>query len=233
MAFMRRSVLWGVSQIAPYSTAVYLLKEHSFDRDFTGVVTLVEHSKARLPPTPTSLARSLFDNLLGLVALFRQDIQGARTAFAAAMADDPSNPVPFINAAFVDLQLNEYAKAARRMEQLIRLAPPENEVLLASAYMTWGAALMGLREFDGADRALAAAAQVNPDSSTAFGLWAEAKRLKGDREAADRLVRRAQEVSANFENYAEVAALYFRLAWENDQPVELNTFPNPEIVTFH
>ena len=114
-----------------------------------------------------------------------------------------------------------------------KIAPPENKVLLASAYMTWAAALMGLHQLDGADRLLAAGAQFTPDSATLFGLWAEERRLQGDPKTADQLDRRAQENAATFENYAEVAALYFHLAFENNRPVELNKFSNPKGVSFH
>jgi tetratricopeptide (TPR) repeat protein len=233
IAFVQRSALWGASQLAPYSTALYLLQKHSADKDFTDAIALVEHAKALLPPTPTSFDRSLFDNLLGLVALFKNDPQSARKSFDAAMFGDRTNPVPFLNAAFTDIQLNEYQKAADRMQELVRLAPPANKALLATAYMTWGAALMGLHDLPGADRMLARAVESNPESSSAFGLWAEAKELEGDKAAAHRFHHKSREVSASFENYGEVAALYFQLAWRDDQPVTLNKFSNPTIVTFH
>jgi len=175
----------------------------------------------------------LLDNLLGLVALFKNDPQSARKAFGDAIAADPTNPVPFLNAGFTDLQLDEYQKAADRMAELLRLAPPSNKVLLATAYMTWGAARMALHDLSGADRMLAKATQADPDSSSAFGLWAEAKRLAGDGAAADRLDRTAREATAKLENYSEVAALYFHLAWLDNQPVTLNKFSNPTVVTFH
>jgi hypothetical protein len=47
------------------------------------------------------------------------------------------------------------------------------------------------------------------------------------------LDRLAQEASATFENYGEVAALYFHLAWADNEPVSRNKFSNPTIVTFH
>ena len=233
IAFVQRCALWSASQLAPYSTALHLLQKHAADNDFTDVVALVEHAKSLLPPTPTSFDRALFDNLLGLVALFKNDPHAARKAFDAAMFGDPTNPVPFLNAALTDIQLNDYHKAADRMAELVRIAPPENKVLLATAYMTWGAARMGLRDLPGADRMLAKAVEANPQSSTAFALWAEAKQLEGDQAAADRLDRKAHEAAATFENYAEIAALYFHLAWRDDEPVTRNKFSNPTIVTFH
>jgi tetratricopeptide (TPR) repeat protein len=233
MNFVRRCALWGGSQLAPYSTALYLLQQHATDKDFTNLVALVAHAKALLPATPTSFDRALLDNLLGLVALFRNDPSAARKAFNDAMTADPTNPVPFLNAAFTDLQFNDYQRAADRVAELIRLAPPANKVLLATAYMTWGAARMGMHDIKGADRMLQKAVEANPDSSSALGLWAEAKKLAGDHSAFERLDRLAHESNATMENYSEVAALYFRLSWGDNEPVTLNKFTNPKVVTFH
>ena len=233
VSFLRRCALWGASQLAPYSTALYLLQKHAADRDFSDVVALVENAKTLLPATPTSFDRGLLDNILGLVALFNNDPSAARKAFDDAIAADPTNAVPFLNAAFTDVQLNEYQKAADRMAALIRLAPPVNKVLLSTAYMTWGAARMGMHDLKGADRMLDLAVQANPESSSAFGLWSEAKRLEGDQAAADRLHRKAQESAATFENYSEVASLYFHLAWRDNEPVIRSEFTNPEVVKFH
>ena len=233
MNFVRRCALWGGSQLAPYSTALYLLQQHAADKDFADLVAFVEHTKALLPATPTSFDRALLDNVLGLVALFRNDPKAARKAFNDAMVSDPTNPVPFLNAAFTDLQFNDYQRAADRMAELIRLAPPANKVLLSTAYMTWGAARMGLHDLKGADRMLELAVQANPDSSSALGLWAEAKKLAGDHAAAARLDRLAHESNATMENYNEIAALYFHLAWGDNEPVTTNKFTNPKVLNFH
>jgi len=231
--FVRRCALWGASQLAPYSVALHLMEKHAADADFTDAAALSEHAKALLPPTPVSFDRALFDNLLGLIALFKNDTKAARAAFDAAMADDPTDPVPFINAAFTDLQFDENQRASDRMEQLLRLAPPANPVLRATANMVWAAARMGLKDLKGADRLLAEATRLSPNSATAFGLWSELRTQMGDPAAAAAFDRRALENTATFENYAEVAALYFHLSWKNDEPVMRNKFSNPSIVSFH
>ena len=232
-AFVQRCALWGASQIAPYTTTLYLLEQHSADQDFTDVVALSEHAKALLPPTPRSFDRSLFDNVLGLVALFKNDKQGARDAFDRAMKSDPTNPVPFLNAAFTDMQFDDNQRAAARMEQLIRLAPPANPALLSTAYTTWGAALMGEKDYRNADLVLAKSVQINPASATTLHLWSEERKLLGDKEGAARLEREALAQTATFENYAEVAALYFHLSWGENEPVIRNQFSNPGVVSFH
>ena len=149
------------------------------------------------------------------------------------MRSDPTNPVPFLNAGFTDLQFDEYQRASDRMAQLIRLAPPSNPALLATAYFTWGAALMGLKDLKTADQTLAEAARINPNSSTAVQLWSEEKALAGDKVAAARLAQEALARTSTIENYAEVAALYFHLSWGDNEPVIRSQFANPDIVSFH
>jgi predicted Zn-dependent protease len=233
LAFVRRCALWGVSQVAPYSTALYLMQKHASDKDFTDVVAFIEHAKAELPPTPVSFDRSTLDNLLGIVLLFKNEAAAAQEAFDTALKEYPDNPVADINAAFADLQLNKYQQGADRMRRMTRDRPPKNKVLLASAYMTWAAAEMGLHNLAEADRLLVTSISVNPESSSAFGLWAELKDLQGDHAAAERYNRLAMINTTIFENYGEVATLYFHLSWRDDEPVNLNKFSNPSIVSFH
>ena len=162
IAFVQRCALWGASQLAPYTTTLYLLERHAADKNFDDVTALTAHAEALLPPTPHSFDRGLLENVSGIVALFKNDKQGARDAFERSMQAYPGNPVPFLNAAFTDLEFDENQRAADRMEQLLRLAPPQNKILLSTAYLTWGAALMGLKDLKQADRMLAMAVQANP-----------------------------------------------------------------------
>jgi tetratricopeptide (TPR) repeat protein len=233
VAFVRRCALWGGSQLAPYSSALFLMQLHSADRDFRDVLELAAHAKGLLPPMPLSADRSLFDNLIGIVALFQNDPRAAKASFEAAIASDPANSAAVLNAAFTDLQLDDCRMAAQRMQRLVEQAPPENKVLLATAYATWGTALLGLHDVEGADQLLARSVEINPDGSAAIDLWAEAKEVKGDQAAAAELRQRALATSDSFENYAEVAALYFHLSWRNNEAVTRSKFLNPEVVTFH
>jgi tetratricopeptide (TPR) repeat protein len=217
LAFVQRCALWGVSELAPYQTTLYLLQQHAADGNFADVTD----------------DRALFENILGLVALFKNDKQTARDEFDKAMRSDPTDPVPFLNAGFTDLQFDENQRAVDRMTQLIRLAPPQNKVLLATAYFTLGASYMGLKDLKHADRALAEAVQINPESSSALHLWSEEKGLEGDKAASERLGREALAQTATFENYAEVAALYFHLSWGDNEPVTRSQFANPGVVSFH
>ncbi len=232
LAFVHRCSLWGASQLAPYVTALYLLQKHAADKDFSDVVALVEQAESKLPAMLISFDRSAFDNLLGIVALFKNDEKAAYADFTQAVAEYPSNSVAVLNAGFAEVQQDDYRGAAERMQHLVSEAPPANKVLLATAYVTWAAAEMGLKDIERADQLLAKATQINPDSSTAWDLWSEAKALKGDKVAAVDLRNKALMSALTFENYGEVAALYFHLSWKNNEPVMRSEFTNPKIVTF-
>jgi hypothetical protein len=41
------------------------------------------------------------------------------------------------------------------------------------------------------------------------------------------------ENSINFENYSEIAALYFHLAWRDNEPVMRSPFSNPTLGGVH
>ncbi len=233
LQFVNRCAIWSASQIAPYITALYLIQHHAGDKDFADAIALIEQAKDRLPSTPISLDRSAFDNLLGIIALFNNDPKGAGVLFDRAMAEDPDDVAATLNAAFASIQLDNYHKAAELMEGLVEHAPPSNSILLASGYMTWAAAEMGERDLEHANALLEKSLQINPDSSTAIDLLADLKEAKGDKAAAAELHRKAQQSEETFENYGEIAALYFRLAWQDNQPVTRSKFNNPKVVTFH
>jgi tetratricopeptide (TPR) repeat protein len=232
MAFVRRCAFWGDTQLAPYSSALYLLDKHQSDDDLAEVLKLVENAKAMLPPTPISFDRSLFDNLRGLVALFRQDIPTARNAFEDAIKSDPTNPVPMLNAAFTDLQFGDYRKAVERLERLM-ITPPTDVALRGTAYMSWAAALMGLRDLPAADRMLSLGNRTFSINSSILALWAEEKRLEGNTAMAEQLDHQALHETATFENYGELAALYFHHSWMGGQQVVRSKFTNPIVVRLH
>ena len=232
VALLHRAALTGMARIDPYLTALNLMERHAVDKDFTDVETLVNFAKSQLSPMPHSPTRSLFENLQGVLALFRENRQDARSWFDIAVRSDPDNAIPMLNLAFAELQIGNFGGAGARMERLVAKLPSD-PTLAATAYMTLGAARAGLHDLNGADQMLAKATRIDPLSATAWDLWADIKRARGDTAAADALHRTALERSGNFENYAEVAALYFQLAWRDNQPVTRNTFINPTPMGSH
>ena len=62
---------------------------------------------------------------------------------------------------------------------------------------------------------------------------AELKEQRGDAAAAARLNRQALQNTVSFENFGEMAPLYFHLAWRDNEPVVRSKFSNPTVVVFH
>ena len=225
MHFVRRCAVWGGSRVAPYATGLYLLPTRAEEGSLDDVAAIAALSKAAAPTDNSD--RALFDNLRGLVALFRNDPQAAQAAFHEAAAEGPAMPVALLNAAFTDLLLGGSKEAAAHMAKLVHVTPPVDHFLLMTAYMTWGAALMAQKDLPQADRVLEKAVAAYPRSAAALGLWAEEKRLAGDDAAAAALDRKAQSVAESFQNYAELAALWFQLPWRDATPVR-SKYPNPD-----
>lgn len=84
-----------------------------------------------------------------------------------------------------------------------------------------------------ADALLAKSTAINPDCAAAFDLWADIKLAAGDADAAASLHRQALADTVRFDNFSEVAALYFRLPWQQGQPVTRSQYTNPTVVQFH
>lgn len=232
-ALVHRAALSGMTRIDPYITSLYLVRSHTGDGDFSQAEALINQILAQLPPTPISSERSLFENLLGIIAVHRGRLDDAKTLFHQAAAYDPDNAAAELNTDFVDMQTGDYRDAAGHVEMLMRNHPPSNKTLLAAAYMTWGAALLAQGELRQADRNLAKAVEINPLSSATYDLWSDLKQVQGDKEAADRLHAKALEMSSTFENYTAVAALYFRVAWKPGQPLTRNPYGNPGTICFN
>ena len=175
----------------------------------------------------------MLDNILGLVALFRNDAAAARKALDDAIAADPTNAVPFLNAAFTDMQFNEYQKAADRMAALIRLAPPAEQGVARHRLHDLGRPgwdCMTSRGPTGCSIWRSRPTRIAPPPA-AYGR--EAKRLEGDQAGGRPAASEGAESAATFENYSEVASLYFHLSWRDNEPVIRSEFSNPDVVKFH
>jgi tetratricopeptide (TPR) repeat protein len=237
VGLIERAAVVGMAHLDPYLTALYQIQSHAEDKDFTTALTISKYAMAALPPTPVNFERSLFENLNGLIALFNGDANAAHDWFVRAQASCPdrtsADAVTRLNAAFTEIQLDHDADAVARMQALLRDMPPTDKVLLSTAYMTLAAAQLGVQETDAADRSIAKAIEIYPEGSSAYDLWSDVRRERGDVAEAERLHLKALENSELFENYGEIAALYFRLAWRNNQPVMRSPFRNPTLGGVH
>ena len=168
----------------------------------------------------------MLENLEGMIALFNNDSRRARDRFQTAVASDPGNQVAALNLGLVLLETDLDARVASMMADLLQQNPPVDPVLLATVHMTQAAAYLGLRQPAPADAAMAQAAALHPTSSTVLNTWAEVKTQMGDKAAAEALEQQARLADNTNDDYAEVAALYFTLAWQKGKPVLRSPFDN-------
>jgi tetratricopeptide (TPR) repeat protein len=234
---LQRATLVGMAHIDPYITALNEMQNHADDKNFTAAQSIIKFAMAGLPPTPQSFERALFENLNGLMALFNGDTAAARKWFDRAEIScpdhTPADAVIRLNAAFADLQLDRDREAVEHVKLLLRDKAPADRSLLSTTYVTLAAAYLGSGDAEAAERTIAKAVEADPESATAYDLWADIKRERGDEAEAERLHHKALENSAGFENYAEIAALYFRLAWRDHQPVMRSPYSNPKLDPVH
>ena len=237
IALLQQAAVVGMTHIDPYITALNEVQRHAADKNFADAEAIIQEAMSHFPPTPESFDRSLFENLKGLIALFRNDIETAHSWFDRAEASCPdfttADAVTAVNASFADVQTGNYQNAIARMNRLLNDKAPTGPVMLSTAYVTMAAAYMGLGRQDAADRALAKATTIYPQGSSSYELWSDVKHAMGDDAAAIQMHLKALENSASFENYAEIATLYFRLAWQDNAAVVLNPYSRPEKTPQH
>ena len=231
VSLLERATVIGMAHIDPYITALSELQRHADDKDFSVVEAITDNTMGKLPHTPVSFDRSLFENLKGLIFLFRGEVEQASYWFGRAEDSCPdftkADAVSAVNAAFADVQIGNYKKAIARMNRLLHDKRPTDAVILSTAYTTLAAAQMGLWEQDAAEQALGEATTIYPNGSSSYDFWGDVKQAQGDFLAAAKMHQKALENSGEFENYAEIATLYFRLAWRDNMSVMRSRYSNP------
>jgi tetratricopeptide (TPR) repeat protein len=196
--------------------------------DFAKLSTALKQLIAALPNVPVSTVRSQYENLLGVMRLLSNDVDGAADFFNAATLSDTRNAVALLNLGFIECQRDRYAEAERIVRRIVEPKPLTNQpVLVGAAYMTWACALMGQKNFAAADQKLTLAIQAYPYTSSGYELWGDLKQEMGKPDEAKELRRKARENSIYFEQFSEVAMLYFELSWRDKEALKRSPFSNP------
>ncbi len=237
---IRRAVLIAMSRLDPYTTTLYLLDSYATNPDAAGAErlkaaeSLAQHANAMLPPATVSPRRSLFNNILGTIALFHNQLDDARRLFVEAIESDPTSVIPVLNLTFLDLKLHNYGVAQQRMATLLTKQKPVNPVLLTIAYQMQGFANAGLGDYQQANTSFALAVQTMPDRPSTYEYWSKVKRKYGDIAEADALQARSAERRGKYTNYGEIATNYFSLGeeGENGNPLVRTKFAVAPVVSF-
>jgi tetratricopeptide (TPR) repeat protein len=232
VALIRRGAHETAYQMEPYLALLYFVQASQSCDALPRTTQLIRTQITNFSATARSAARSQYENLLGIAALFCSDSKTARQAFGTAIEADPNNAAAILNLAFVEIYEDRYVEAERVARRVLEPAPmnapPE---VIAAAHLTWAAALVGRRNLAEAEKQLAKSIAIYAYSSSAYEFWAQIKESQNDVVAAEKMRSKAIENSLYFENYGELAVLYFEVAWRDGQKLERNKYGNPAFVS--
>jgi Flp pilus assembly protein TadD len=226
---LRRAALETMERMQPYRAALFHFDQITRlgGNDFSAVMQLAERELTRPPRAEVLQERSFLENLLGMVALMNNDLDEAERRFRISFSLNPSFDIGRLNLAFVHVERDRYQDAidilkpliasnpARRFPLLGTRARPLQEAMLS----TLGVALWAQGDLDGAEAAFSRATREHPSSAGAYSYWARLLRERGDTVRAAEKAENARINALTFENYSEVANLYFWMNPQNNQPL--------------
>ena len=224
VSLIRRAADTAMIQIDPYMTALSSMRKHIGDKDFKYSEDVIQFAKSRLPRSGTSVDRSLFENLEGMIALFSDHDDRAGKLFQNAMNSNPTNHVATVNLALMEIEAKNPERAVSLLLNIVVNPQQKNPIVISAAYLTLAVAYLDLHRPTEADAAIQQAALYNPANATIASVWAEVKHTLGDENGALALRAKARSLEGENGAYSEIAALYYTLAWENGEVVLRDPF---------
>ena len=222
-----------MQRVHPYRSALFHFEQISASggKDYTIVVQIAERELSRPLRAEMLEERAFLQNLLGIVALLNNDLDEAERRFRLSFDRSPGFNVGRINLAFVHVERDSYQEAIDLLTPLIagglgqRLSiPSKRSALLQEAILnTLGTALWAQGDLDGAEAAYKRATREHPSSAGAYSYWARLLRERGDEQAAAEKEKIARVNALTFENYPEIANLYFWMSPRDNQPLVRRT----------
>jgi len=222
-----------MQRVHPYRSALFHFEQISASggKDYSIVVQIAERELSRPLRAEMLEERSFLQNLLGIVALLNNDLNEAERRFRLSFDRSPGFNVGRINLAFVHVERDSYQEAIDLLTPLIagglgqRLSiPSKRSALLQEAILnTLGTALWAQGDLDGAEAAYKRATREHPSSAGAYSYWARLLRERGDEQAAAEKEKIARVNALTFENYPEIANLYFWMSPRDNQPLVRRT----------
>ncbi len=215
-------------ELDPYSAMLHRFSQH--EGDLTLVESELDAILERVRLSPHAEVRARLLNLKGIVALDRNDVDGAIALFHRALGDAPHFNVVRLNLALALVQLDRYQDA---IDQTVMVTDPwywpatTNPILLSTAYVLRGVARWGQGDLGAARADLDHALALQPKSTSALWYRAGLMETLGDPEKADELLAQATDSLAYFETYPEIALLYFWVSAEDMRPLERRTTTLP------
>lgn len=218
---LRRAAQLTIERVSPYRAALYHFYEaaKSPNPDFSRTEIIAQRDLEERPRADTVERRAFFHNLLGIVALMRGDDK-AEDHFRAAVEQLPTLAAAHLNLAFIDIYKDRYEAAIQRVKPILQPKPMTKvPQLLTSAYTTWGVAAWALGRHDEAEAMFARAVEAYWGTSAAYDYWGAMLIQLGRTKEGEAKKRLGIANLPFFENFPEVAMLYFDLDPQDDSPL--------------
>lgn len=222
---VQRATEIGMEQVEPYLTALYLMRKGVPKLDFAPSLRVIADARGRMPRGGNGTTfQSMLLNLEGMIALLQDNRDLAVAKFRAAMATDPKNQVAVLNLAITQVVSGATHAALSMLDNMLATNEPKDKVVLSLTHTAIGAARLKDSNWKGAEASFQQAVNANAANPVTYALWAEARRQQGDLAGAKAMIEKAQAASGDFEDYAEVAGLYFAVRWQGGAPYLFDPF---------
>ncbi len=220
VSLIRRGAIGAATRLDPYHTALYLLDPPVGEPDAAQAKRVLDEAIAAQVPTPINAIRGRFHNLRGIVSLLEEDKAAAAKLFEQAIADDPDLIAAHLNLAFTRVEQDRYADAGMITRHVLQTRkkglPP---ALVSAANTIGGVAAWSQKDYAAAERLFAAAVDAQPEVTDANIYWGRMLTEIGRAEEGRKRIRQGEANLTGFENYAEIATLYFWLTEKDNEPL--------------
>ncbi|MBM3547722.1 MAG: hypothetical protein FJX54_12280 [Alphaproteobacteria bacterium] len=220
VSLIRRGAIEAAARLDPYHTALYLLDPPVGEPDTPKARRVLDEAIAVQVAIPVNPIRGRFHNLRGIVALLEEDKEAAASFFEKAILDDPNLAAGHLNLAFTRVEQDRYADAGMIVRHILQTRRKGLQpALLASANTINGVVAWSQKDYQAAGKHFQAATAVEPGVTDAYIYWGRMLIESGSVEEGRRRIRQGEANQAEFENYAEIALLYFWLTETDNQPL--------------
>jgi tetratricopeptide (TPR) repeat protein len=228
-ALLRVGAMQTMDQFEPYRSALFHFEQAllSSAHDFTRVKAVAQRELARPVNAGTLQENSYLQNLLGIVALMEDDRATAERFFRETFRLNTGFNVGRLNLGFALIELDRYREALDLLTPLVSVSlipeialPGRTAPLQEALHSTIGVARWGLGDLDGAEASFRTAVRAFPESEAAHVYWARLMRERGRVAEAVALEEIARTNALTFDNYPEVANLFFWMNPKDRQPMQ-------------
>lgn len=222
VALVRRAAQLTIERVEPYRAALFHFTQAADARsgDFSLAESIAERDLAQPLRADTLDRRALFINLLGIIALMRNDISEADRRFSELVEKHPKFAIGYLNLAFLRVHQDRYDEALQVVHRMLKPRPlTDVPQLRCAAYVTLGVAAWAKGRHREAEASFARAVREYWGTTAGYEYWARMLIETGRPEEGAQKRRLGVANLPYFENFPEAAMLYFELDPHDNAPL--------------